>query len=124
MRRVLPLLLLLACFAFAAGDVTGKWTGSMDIKMPDGSVAPTPVTAELKQTGATVTGTAGVAGADQFTLEKGALAGNQLTFEVHAPDGVYTIKATVVSDTQIKGDISFINTSGIQGTASLTLTRN
>jgi hypothetical protein len=124
MRRLPALLLMLASLAFAAADVSGKWTGTMDVKMPDGSVNSTPVTAELKQTGATVTGTAGVAGQDQFALEKGTLAGNQLTFEVHAPDGVYAIKATVVSETQIKGDISFTVNGGVQGTATLALTRN
>lgn len=124
MRRLLALLLVLASLAFAAADVSGKWTGTMDVKLPDGSVNSTPVTAELKQTAATVAGTAGVAGSDQFTLEKGTLDGNQLTFEVHAADGVYAVKATLVSDTQMKGEVTFASPEGAKVTASLTMTRN
>ncbi len=124
MRRLLAFLLMLAPFAFAAADVSGKWAGTMDMKMPDGSVNSTPVTAEFKQTGATITGTAGVAGQDQFTVEKGALDGNQLTFEVHANDGIYAVKATVVSDTQIKGEVTFTSPEGAKVIASLTMTRN
>jgi hypothetical protein len=124
MRRLLAFLLMLAPLALAAADVSGKWAGAMDIKGPDGSVNSTPVTAEFKQTGATVTGAAGVAGQDQFALEKGTLDGNQLTFEVHAPDGVYAVKATLTGDTQLKGEVAFTSPEGAKVTASLTMTRN
>lgn len=123
MRRLLILLLLLAPVAFAAADVSGKWTGTMDLKLPDGSVNSAPVSAELKQTGTMVTGTAGVAGQDQYTLEKGTIDGNQLTFEVHAADGLYAVKITIVSDTQLKGEVAF-TLNGVQATASLSLTKN
>jgi len=123
MRRLLVFLLMLAPLLFSAADLSGKWTGSMDLKMPDGSLNSTPVSADLKQTGATVTGTAGVAGGDQFPV-KGIFDGNQLTFEVQAPDGVYAVKATAVSDTQLKGEVSFTSPEGTKLTASLNLTRN
>jgi len=125
MRRLLPALLLaIAPLTFAATDVSGKWAGMMDVKLPDGSVNSTPVTAEFKQSGGTITGTAGVAGMDQFALEKGALDGNQLTFEVHAPDGVYAVKATLATGTELKGEVAFTSPEGTKVTASLTLTRN
>ena len=124
MRRLLAFLLMLAPLVFAAADVSGKWIGTMDLKSPDGSMNSTPVTAEFKQTGATVTGTAGLAGQDQFTVEKGALDGNQLNFEVHAPDGIYAVHATVASDSQIKGEVSYTAPGGVKATASLSLTRN
>lgn len=124
MRRLLAFLLMLAPLAFAAADVSGKWSGSMDTKLPDGSVNSTPVTAEFKQTGTTITGTAGVAGSDQFTLEKGTVDGAQVSFEVHAPDGVYVVEVNLVSDTGMKGDVSFTGTEGVKATAALTLSRN
>jgi hypothetical protein len=126
MRRVLlAFLLAIAPFAFAAAnDVSGKWSGSMAIKMPDGSVNSTPVTAEFKQSDSKVTGTAGVAGQDQYTVQKGTLDGNQLSFEVQAPDGLYAVKATVVSDTQLKGEIAYTASGGVKGAATLSLTRN
>lgn len=123
MRRLLAFLLVLAPLAFTAADVSGKWVGSMDMKLPDGSVNSTPVTAEFRQTGAMVTGAAGVAGSDQFAVEKGMIDGGQLTFEVHAPDGVYAVKVSFVSDTQMKGEVSYTNEGG-KGTAAITLTRN
>lgn len=123
MRRLLAFLLILAALAFAAADVSGKWSGSMDMKLPDGSVNSTPVTAEFNQTGAMVTGAAGVAGSDQFAVEKGMIDGSQLTFEVHAPDGVYAVKVSLVSDTQMKGEVSYTNEGG-KGIAAITLTRN
>ncbi len=124
MRRLLLFLLLLAPLAIAAADVSGKWAGSMDVKLPDGSVNSTPVTAEFKQTGATIAGVAGVAGSDQFAVEKGMLDGSQLTFEVHAPDGLYAVKVTLVGDTQMKGDVTFTSPEGTKVIASLTMTRN
>lgn len=124
MRKFLAFLLMLAPLAFAAADVSGKWSGSMDMKLPDGSVNSTPVTAEFKQTGTTITGTAGVAGSDQFAIEKGTVDGTQVSFEVHAPDGVYVVKVNLVSDTGMKGDVSFTGTEGVKATAALTLSRN
>ncbi len=123
MRRVLfALLLAFVPLAFAATDVSGKWTGSMDLKLPDGSVNSTPVVADLKQAGNTVTGTAGAVGHEGLTIEKGVIDGGQLTFEVQTGEGSYAVKAKV-SDSQIKGEVVFI-TGGAKQTATLVMTRN
>lgn len=124
MRRLfVTMLLALAPLALADTDVSGKWTGSMDVKAPTGMSNSTPVVAELKQMGATVTGTANAAGFDPLTIEKGMLEGNQLTFEVRTEEGTYAVKVTV-DESQLKGEVVFTPADGNKQTASLTFTRD
>ena len=122
-KLLMSLFLLAAPLALAAGDVSGKWTGSMDMTTPDGQAQSMPVTAEFKQDGASVTGTAGREGDEQLPIEKGTVDGEKITFEVHAPDGAYTVSLTVVSDSQLKGDVTFADQDGNKATAKLTFTR-
>ena len=119
----MSLFLLVAPLALAAGDITGKWSGSMDMKAPDGSAQSMPVTAEFKQDGKTVTGTAGREGDEQLALEKGMVDGEKFTFEVTAPDGVFAINLTLMSDTQLQGDVTHTDQDGNKATAKLTLAK-
>jgi len=120
---LLTLVILLAPVVAHAADISGKWSGSMDMKAPDGTAQSMAVTAEFKQDGKTVTGTAGREGDDQLTVEKGVFEGGQLTFEVEAPDGIYSVKLTLVDDGHLKGEVSFSDPSGNKQTASLTLNK-
>jgi len=95
----------------------------MDMKGPDGTPQSMAVTAEFKQDGKTVTGTAGREGDDQLTVQKGAIDGDDFTFEVEAPDGVYSVKLKVVDDGRLKGEVNFSDPSGNKQTASLTLNK-
>jgi hypothetical protein len=125
MRSLLVLLVLaFALSAVAASDLSGKWTGTMDKKGPNGSLDSTPVFAELRVSGSSVTGTAGVPGFDPLALEKGMVNGDQLTFEVHGDDGLYSVKATIVSDTQMRGEVIFTAPGGETETADIILTRD
>jgi len=127
--RVLPsitagILLALTAPAFAAADVSGKWSGSMDMKSPDGNANSTPVYAELKQDGTAITGTAGATGHEALPLEKGTIAGDQITFEVRIPDGgAYSVRLTIAGS-QMKGEVTFTGPGGGKQTAGITLTRN
>jgi len=120
---LLTLVILLAPLAARAADVSGKWSGSMDMKGPDGQPQSMAVTAEFKQDGKAVTGTAGREGDDQLTVQKGTIDGDALTFEVEAPDGVYSVSLKVVGDHQLKGEVNFSDQSGNKQTASLTLNK-
>ena len=95
----------------------------MDIQAPDGSAQSMPVTAELKQDGKTVTGTAGREGDEQHALENGAIDGDKLTFEVTAPDGKYEVSLTLVSDAQLQGNVTHTDQDGSKVTAKLTFTK-
>jgi len=122
MRRLLAILLLLpATLALAANDISGTWSGSMDLKTPDGQVNSTPVSAEFKQSGQTVTGTAGAIGHEALLIEKGAIDGDRLTFEVDG--GRYAVKVTLISESQMKGEVTIADPSGNKVTAAITLTR-
>jgi hypothetical protein len=73
MRRLLLTLLLLAPLVNAATDISGKWSGSMDRKTQEGKVDSTPVIAQFKLDGKTVTGTAGVPGFEPSPVGNGML---------------------------------------------------
>jgi hypothetical protein len=118
------LLFALAPLAVAATDISGKWTGSMDKKTPDGQVDSTPVVAEFKLDGKTVTGTANVPGFDPLMVQRGMLDGDQLTFEVQGDDGNYAVRLTVVSASELKGEVKFTDPNGRAETAGLTFSRN
>ena len=95
----------------------------MDIKTPDGTVQSTPVTAEFKQDGKTVTGTAGREGDDQLTIENGLLDGGTLTFDVEAPDGKYSVSLKLVGDSKMEGETTFNDPNGNKLTAKLVFER-
>src|ERR1035438_10554808 len=76
--------LLAVALVLSAADVnvTGKWSGSVNVTQPDGTNEEGTTFAILKQDGGTVTGTAGPDEATQWTIEKGAIAGNKVTLQV------------------------------------------
>lgn len=119
----LGLVLLFAALAAGATDISRKWSGSMEQKTADGQISSTPVSAEFRQSGETVTGSAGAQGQEQFTVVNGVLRGDQLTFTVHTGDGEYAARLTVVSDSELKGEVTFGEPGGPKQTATLTLSR-
>lgn len=123
-KLLLTVLLLLAPLAAATTDISGKWSGSMTRKTDNGSIESTAVVAEFKLDGKTVTGTAGAAGQEALPLEKGTFDGDQLTFEAHAPDGIYRVRLSVVSASELKGEVTFTDATGRNGTASIAFSRN
>jgi hypothetical protein len=124
MRNLLiSLLFLLAPLTLAAADVSGKWSGTMEMKAPDGTTQAMPIAAEFKQDGKTVTGTAGREGDEQLTIQNGAIDGKGFTFEVQPPDGTYTVTLTITGNDQLDGSVSFTDPQGNKQTAKLTLAR-
>jgi hypothetical protein len=124
MGKLLPsLFLLIAPLALAAGDISGKWTGTMDMKTPDGQVQSMSVAAEFMQDGKSVTGTAGREGDEQHAIQKGTIEDKRFTFEVQPPDGTYAVSLTVISDDVLVGEVSFNDPDGNKQTANLRLMR-
>ena len=85
--RMFPVaaLLMLAPFARAA-DVTGKWRGTAEAKLPDGQTQVIGITAEFKQHDKSVSGTTGKEGEEQYPIEKGQVDGGKLSFAFIAPE--------------------------------------
>ena len=73
--------------------VNGKWSGSFTVTGPDGSAGDSnPAFLILKQSGATLTGTAGGDEAEQFPIENAKIENNKITGTVNPSDGAtYTV---------------------------------
>ncbi len=111
-------MLVLLAVAMPAADVNGKWSGSFTVAGGDTSSA----LIVLKQSGTTVTGTAGPDDAEQWPLT-GKIEGNKLTGEVKNPNGmVYKFVLTVSADT-LKGNVDATSPEGEPMKGTLDLTR-
>ena len=72
----------------AAGNVTGKWTGTFTRTAPDGQTQSINFMMDLTQKGAVLTGTVGPNAERQWPIEKGgAVKAGKVTFWVQQPDG-------------------------------------
>jgi len=94
----------LSTFVVRAAEVTGKWSGSFDITNSEGETKADTAYMDLKETGGAVTGTAGPDSEKQWSLRKGKLEGQKLTFEVAMDDGgvlafELTFDGTSIQDT-------------------------
>jgi hypothetical protein len=122
--RKLKLVLLaafLVCGSLIAGDVTGKWSGTVVAKGPDGDTNRETAWMSLKQTGASVTGTAGSTESQQSEIKDGKLEGDQLTFKVAVGEAVANVVLRLDGDS-LKGD-AIIDTPDGKASASLDLKR-
>jgi hypothetical protein len=95
MKKLIAMLFAAALLAFA-GDVSGKYSGSI----PNGD----PVLVILKQDGAKLTGSGGPSEDQQFPMRNGKVEGDKITFEVVAgEDRVFKLSFTAKGDT-IEGE--------------------
>jgi hypothetical protein len=102
MKSTLLSLLLLAAWSLSAADLTGKWSGTLDMKQ-DGEAQTIPVVMIVKQDGNKVTGTAGPE-EDQHAIQKGTVDGDILTMEVDSGEAIYYLELKVDGD-QISGAV-------------------
>jgi hypothetical protein len=130
MRRLscAVLFVLLVPLASAA-DVTGKWSGSLEGKDPDGETVTVPAHADLKQQGDSITGKVWKEIEHQFSIEKGKIEGNRIAFEFKAPEGsedaeplVHSVRLTVVGEDQLQGELE-VAMEGGKMTGKLTFAR-
>jgi hypothetical protein len=118
--------LLAVALVLSAADVnvTGKWSGSVNVAQPDGTNQEGTTFAILKQDGGTITGTAGPDEATQWTIEKGAIAGNKVTLQVRDSDGTTTYKCDLVLEgDHLKGPVTIVTGDGQTVAAKLDLSR-
>jgi hypothetical protein len=96
------LLLALSAMTALAADVTGKWSGTF---APEGQ-NPSGAYVVLKQSGETLTGSAGPEETQQWPIANGKIQGNKITGTVTSPEGmVFKLDLTVDGD-RIKGDVT------------------
>jgi hypothetical protein len=123
MKKVL-LLLFCSAMAFAAGDVSGKWTGIIDVDdTSSGEVISTPVAAVFEQKAAVISGKIGRQADEQGeAITNGKIEGTKISFEVTAPEaeGAFKFDLTVVDGDRIEGDMKGkIETGPISGKVHL-----
>jgi len=70
-----------------AANITGKWSGTFTRTAPDGRTQAIPFLFDLTQKGKVLTGTVGPNAERQWQIEKGAVNGAKVTFQVQQPDG-------------------------------------
>jgi hypothetical protein len=102
---------LFACFAatLAAADVSGKWSGNIEVEDPGGGeTINTQVHADLRQTADAVTGTIGRQG-DQAveSIRNARLDGKRFTFEVSSAEANGLVKfALTLEGDRLDGEMS------------------
>ena len=122
MRKLLCCVLLSA-LALDAAELTGKWSGSFDITTPDGETKADTAYMDLKEKKGEVTGTAGPAMEKQWTLRKGKLDGQKLTFEVPTDDGKLLIFDLTFDGASIQGTCAGKENNGEEMSAKVNLKR-
>jgi hypothetical protein len=122
MRKLLCSLLFSA-LALGAAELTGNWSGSFDITNSGGETEADAVYMTLKQNGGEVTGTAGPKSEKQWTIQKGKLDGQKLTFEVAMEDGGLLVFDLTFDGSNIEGDVKGTGSSGEQLSAKTKLKR-
>jgi hypothetical protein len=100
MKSTILSLLLLAAWTLSASDLTGKWSGTVDMKQ-DGDAQTMPVIMIVRQEGNKLTGTAGLE-EDQHAIQKGVVDGDTVTFEVDSGDSIFYLELKLDGD-QLSG---------------------
>lgn len=119
MKALTTALLFALCAMTAFGaDVSGKWTGTFT---PEGGNQSGALLI-LKQTGDSITGSAGPDESQQWPLSHAKLDGDKLTCDVTSPEG-NVLKLTLTLDgDKLKGDAT-MNREGQSMKAALDLSR-
>jgi len=126
MSKLKIVLALAAAVLFLAGtvsaaDLTGKWSGSVIAKTPDGETNQETAWMALTQSGNVVTGTAGPSSDKQSPITGGKIDGDQLEFKVQVEDAVATVRVKLVGE-RLQGQ-AVIETPDGKVTANLDLKR-
>jgi hypothetical protein len=118
-------LLPVVAIALYGADVTGTWTGTIDVADPgNGDKISTEVKAEFKQSAAALTGKIGRKQDDQLeSIRDGKITGKAITFDVLPEEATSPMKfnLTLVSDDRIEGNMAgAIDVGKISGKVVLT----
>jgi len=115
--------IFLAALTLTAGELTGKWSGAFDITKSSGETEADSAYLDLKVNGTTVTGTAGPNQEKQWTIRKGKLEGDKLTFEVVTEDGGSIAFDLALTEDALRGSAIGTGNGGEKMTAKVNLKR-
>ena len=121
----LPIQLLLSILfltgSLAAADFTGKWSGSVIVKTPDGATNEQPAWMSLKQAGNVLTGAAGANPEHQAEIRDGKVDGDRAGFKVTIDETVANVQLRLEGES-LTGDVMLETPDG-KVTAALKLKR-
>ena len=100
MKSILLSLLLAAAWSLSGADLSGKWSGTADIK-DSGEVRTIPLIMVLKQEGNKLTGTIGPE-EEQHPIQNGNVDGDNVTMEVDSGEAIYYLEMKLDGD-QLSG---------------------
>lgn len=120
------LLVVAAAASARASDISGKWTGTVEIKPPDSETVTQPFWAKFRQSAQEVTGTAGGGDSDAaLEIRNGSLDGKKLTFQVTDEHGVsYKVNLVASNEDRFEGTVDFSLPDGSPMTGKLVLNRD
>ena len=114
------------CFFFCAlilnaTDVSGKWSGNLQVTTPEGDTETIPLYVELQQKGDEVSGTIGDGADRKSPIQKGKIQGAKLSFEVTSPESGNLVKFDLtVSAARLEGEMKTEADAGpVSGKVSL-----
>ena len=99
------LLLTIAPAVAQTTNLTGNWTGTLTRTAPDGRTQSIDFMFVLTQKGKVLTGTAGPNPERQWTIEKGAVDGSKVTFQVQQPDGPLRTFTLKLAEGRLQGEM-------------------
>jgi len=107
---------ILLCFSVLIGialaapadvNVTGNWSGTVNMTRPDGSIREDTLLLILKQSGTEITGSAGTGADDQRPIQKGKIDGDKIALEIQDSENNRVVTfALVIAGDRIKGDVN------------------
>lgn len=115
--------LLFTLVSLHASELTGKWSGTFDITNAAGETKADTAYMDLKEQNGEVTGTAGPNEEKQWSLRKGKVEGQKLTFEVPMDDGGILVFDLTFDGSVIQGTCTGTGSSGEKMSAKLSLKR-
>jgi hypothetical protein len=122
---LLPCLTIALTALLSAADVSGKWTGNVEVDDPsEGSTMNVPVRAEFQQKAGVISGSVGRhEEAESEPIQDAKMDGNKLTFAVTAHEANATFKFVLTLDgDKLEGEMSG-NMDGQQMTGKVHLAR-
>ena len=106
LAAIAVLLMTMAPVQAQKTNVTGKWTGTLTRTAPDGRTQSIEFIFNLTQKGKALTGTAGPTAERQWEIEKGAVDGTKVTFQVQQPEGPLRKCALNLVKDRLQGDMT------------------
>ena len=105
LAALLVLLLTMVPARAQSTNLTGKWTGTLTRTAPDGRTQSIDFMFDLTQKGKVLTGTAGPNADRQWAIQKGAVDGSKVTFQVQQPDGPLRTFTLKLAKDRLQGDM-------------------